>query len=266
MDLMRRILSILSTLAVVFFFTFPYVASAAETKKEPKPMANPAVQRGEAIFKTTCEVCHGEGATGGIGPNLMQSPIVRNPEKFENQVNMVIAQGRPDKGMPGFGSQLSASQISDVVAYLRSLLKANELHGGGNEAFLKQILVGDAAAGKQYFYGQGGCSRCHSPAGALAGIAKKYDAGSLEKEFLLPSQDNVTATITLPSGKQVQGKLLYRDPFYVAIRTEDFSYRSWPVDTVKVQVKDPLKAHRKLLSEYSDKDIYNVLAYLETLK
>jgi len=266
MDLRPRILYILSTFALAFFFTFPSVASAAETKKEPNPMADPAVQLGEATFKTTCQACHGVGATGGIGPNLIQSPIVGNQKKFKNQADLVIAQGRPDKGMPAFGSQLSASQISDVVVYLHALMKVNELRGGGNEAFLKQVLVGDAAAGKRYFYGQGGCSHCHSSAGDLDGIAKKYDAKALESEFLMPSQNNVMAKVTLPFGKQVEGTLLHQDPFYVAIQTKDGWYRSWPVDTVKVQVKDPLAAHRKLLSEYTNKDIYNVFAYLETLK
>lgn len=267
MNRRQRIISILPALVLAFFFTAPSFAQSAESKAEqPNPMADPAVQRGEATFKTTCQACHGVKAIGGIGPNLVESPIVDNPRKFKDQVNMVIAQGRPTKGMPAFGSQLSASQISDVVAYLHALVTLNELAGGGQEAFLKQILVGNAAAGKQYFDGKGGCSRCHSATGDLAGVAKKYDPKTLEAQFLLPSQDNVTATVTLPSGEQMEGKLLHHDAFYVAIETKDGWYHSWPVDKVKVKVTDPLEAHRKLLSEYTNKDIYNVFAYLETLK
>ena len=34
----------------------------------------------------------------------------------------------------------------------------------------------------------------------------------------------------------------------------------------KVEVSDPLEAHRKLLPTYTDKDIHDVTAYLVTLK
>ena len=37
-------------------------------------------------------------------------------------------------------------------------------------------------------------------------------------------------------------------------------------DAVKVDVKDPLAAHRALLTKYTDSDMHNMLAYLETLK
>ena len=37
-------------------------------------------------------------------------------------------------------------------------------------------------------------------------------------------------------------------------------------DGPKVEIHDPLEEHRKLLSEYTDKDIHDVTAYLVTLK
>ena len=37
-------------------------------------------------------------------------------------------------------------------------------------------------------------------------------------------------------------------------------------ETPQVAIHDPLKAHRDLLSQYSDKDIHDVTAYLVTLK
>ena len=69
-----------------------------------------------------------------------------------------------------------------------------------------------------------------------------------------------------PSGKKVHGKLLHLDGFYVAILDQDGWYRSWPLQQVKVQVNDPLAGHLELLSKYTDKDIHDVFAYLETLK
>ncbi len=46
-------------------------------------------------------------------------------------------------------------------------------------------------------------------------------------------------------------------------------YRSWVYDDVQgihVEVHDPLEQHLKLLRQYSDADMHNILAYLETLK
>jgi cytochrome c oxidase cbb3-type subunit 3 len=37
-------------------------------------------------------------------------------------------------------------------------------------------------------------------------------------------------------------------------------------DVPKVVVRDPMKAHKELLSQYTDKDIHDVTAYLATLK
>jgi cytochrome c oxidase cbb3-type subunit 3 len=35
---------------------------------------------------------------------------------------------------------------------------------------------------------------------------------------------------------------------------------------VKVDVRDPLKAHRELMKRYTDADMHNLFAYLETLR
>ena len=56
------------------------------------------------------------------------------------------------------------------------------------------------------------------------------------------------------------------DEFNVAVRDTGGWYHSWPRDDVKVEVKDPLEAHRKLLPKYTDKDMHDLFAYLETLK
>lgn len=108
---------------------------------------------------------------------------------------------------------------------------------------------------------------CHSVTRDLAGIASKYSPADLEGRMLYPPNDDLTATISLPSGNQFEGKLLHLDAFYVAIRTkEDGWYRSWPLKEVKIVLHDPLKKHFELLGQYTDKDIHDLFAYLATLK
>ena len=78
----------------------------------------------------------------------------------------------------------------------------------------------------------------------------------------------MTATITLPSGETVEGKLVRIDDFLVTLTLADGSQQTFRRngDVPKVVVHDPMKAHRDLLSQYTDKDIHDVTAYLVTLK
>jgi cytochrome c oxidase cbb3-type subunit III len=75
-----------------------------------------------------------------------------------------------------------------------------------------------------------------------------------------------TATVTLSSGQTVSGKLAYRDEFTIALVDASGWYRSWPASEVKFTVTNPLEAHAELLRKYTDEDMHNVLAYLQTLR
>ena len=43
-------------------------------------------------------------------------------------------------------------------------------------------------------------------------------------------------------------------------------HRSFPRESVTVDVQDPRAAHEGLLPKYTDQEMHDVLAYLETLK
>jgi cytochrome c oxidase cbb3-type subunit III len=64
----------------------------------------------------------------------------------------------------------------------------------------------------------------------------------------------------------VTGKLAYRDEFTIALTDASGWYRSWPIDAVKLTVDEPLQAHVDQLAKYTDADMHNVLAYLQTLR
>ena len=225
------------------------------------------VLRGRKEFLQTCSFCHGTDANGGAeGPNLMRSGLVRHDSNGD-LIGQVIREGRPNKGMPAF--PLKPNQIADIVAFLHARLGVSDRtspRGPSSDYALKLLLTGTAEAGKAYFNGAGGCSGCHSPIGDLAGIAKKYAPPDLQSRFLYPEGHPRTAIITLHSGAQVKGELLDTDAFNVSIRDENGWYRSWPLDSVTVEVQDPLAAHRALMRRYTNTDVHNLFAYLETLK
>ncbi len=66
----------------------------------------------------------------------------------------------------------------------------------------------------------------------------------------------------------MEGKLVRVDDFLITLALADGSKKTFrrTGDTPNVVIHDPLKAHRDLLPEYSDKDIHDVTAYLVTLK
>jgi len=215
-----------------------------------------------------CAVCHGQDLTGGRGPDLIRSTLVRH-DKGGDLIGPVVTNGRADKGMPAF--PFTSTQVSDLVAFIDSELTLFDLHtripgGYPNDIPAERLATGDAEAGKAFFNGAGGCSKCHSVTGDLAGIAKKYNPPDLEVRFLYPSGVPSTAVVTLPSGKKYEGNVLLNDGFYIAIQGTDGWYHSWPRSAVKVEVTDPLAAHTELLNKYTDADLHNMFTYLETLK
>ena len=50
------------------------------------------------------------------------------------------------------------------------------------------------------------------------------------------------------------------------MRDEDGRYRSWTINRVKYAVDAPVNAHVELFSQYTDADIHNLMAYLQTLR
>jgi cytochrome c oxidase cbb3-type subunit 3 len=140
--------------------------------------------------------------------------------------------------------------------------------------------VGDASAGQAYFAAQ--CGSCHSPAGDLQGIATRItdpkalqttwvSGGGRRRRMLAAgavSPRTVNVTVTLPAGEKVEGRLIRIDDFLVTVGLADGTVRTFPrdEDVPKVEVHDPMKAHRDLMAVYTDKDIHDVTAYLVTLK
>ncbi len=244
----------------------PYLAAQAAGQAAQAGGSNGAggqVSAGNALFQQNCAFCHGRDAMGGeTGPDLTQSRLVRS-DSTGQQIAAVVREGRPDNKMPAFN--FSAQQIDELVGFLRARIAAAQ-PGGRRGVEPSDLQTGNVAAGMEYFNGAGGCSKCHSPSGDLAGIATRYQGLQLEERMLYPKNAKSTVTVTLPSGETFSGTLAYRDEFTVALRDGDGRYRSWPTDEVKYKVDSPVDAHVDLFSKYTDDDIHNLMAYLQTLR
>ena len=136
------------------------------------------------------------------------------------------------------------------------------------------VLYG-ATSGEAYFNGAGQCAKCHSATGDLAHIASRLTPAELQSTFLWPGSPNGEhgrgavgnqVTVRPASGEAIAGTLKRMDDFEVSIYDSSGAYHSWPREEVKIEFKVDLTAHRRLLDQYTDADIHNVLAYLVTLK
>jgi len=182
-----------------------------------------------------------------------------------DKIGEVIRLGRPDKGMPAM--PVTDEQVLDIAAYLHARAVEGLRSAEVPSTYpIEKLLTGDPQAGKTYFNGAGNCKSCHSPTGDLASIATKYSPIDLEARMLYPRGKNSIAVVTLPSGEQVKGPLAHADDFVIALRDTSGWYRSFSRDRVKVELQDPLTAHRELLDRLSQTDVHNLFAYLESLK
>ena len=245
---------------LVGLWTQPF-AFAAESQAPPPDL----IQRGARQYQQSCGFCHGPDATGARGPDLVRSKLVAHDVNGD-LIGQIIRNGRPDKGMPAL--TLDANQIKAVAAYLHDRARAGLESGHIPKNYaLSNLLTGNAAAGQAYFDGAGGCKACHSPTGDLKSIAHKLAPLELEARMLYPrGEARKTATVMLPSGDRVQGRLVHMDDFSVGIEDRSGWYHSYSRDHVMVEVNDPLEAHRALLRKISQKDFHDLFAYLETLK
>jgi cytochrome c oxidase cbb3-type subunit 3 len=257
---------------------------------QQRPPGDPAVvARGKTLFEATCAFCHGKDLRGGEngGPNLLRSEVTLS-DKAGEQIMPIVHGARADKGMPPIA--MPDDDVRAVAEYIHSVLALSPRQGmppPGTEPVVLNILVGDAAAGEKYFATK--CTACHSTTGDLQGIAARItDAKTLQNMWVsggaaggrgggrgrgaatpgAPNPRAVMASVTAPGGEKVEGRLVRLDDFYVAIGLEDGTIRSFTRrgGVPKVELKDPIEGHRKLLAELTDTDMHNVTAYLATLK
>jgi cytochrome c oxidase cbb3-type subunit 3 len=234
-----------------------------------------AAERGRKLFVPTCGFCHGADAAGKSAPDLIRSQLVLHDEGG-SLIGPVIHNGRPDRGMPAFPA-LTDEQIADISAFFQSRKQATSNRFG---YVIQGLVTGNAKTGEAYFNGAGKCSSCHSPTGDLAGIATRIQPVDLQRRFLSPGPSLMDmfmgkkskplqptkVSIQLPSGETAEGTLVRADEFNVELTDAAGWHRSFSRAGATVTFDDPLTFHREQLAKYTDDDMHNLLAYLETLK
>ena len=252
---------------------------------QQRPPGDPAIiERGKALFTVNCVACHGTDLRGGVtgGPNLLRSQVVLSDEHGE-QIIPIVHGARAERGMPAL--PLPDDDVIAIAEYIHSVLAMAQRQGAPppSAAPPPNPIVGDAANGQVYFNAK--CASCHSAAGDLQGIGSRvpegkalqnlwvsggtFGAGGRRGRGAASMEGKIpTAAVTFPGGERLEGPIVRMDNFLLTVRQADGALRTIRRDDprIKIDIRDPLDAHRRLLGTLSDKDMHDVTAYLATLK
>ncbi len=100
-----------------------------------------SVARGMAIYQAHCAVCHGapgpdQAMTNGSAPDLRAASTSARPA---GELFWLITHGRPERGMPDFGTRLGEGERWHVINFIRALDAAEATRGAsGGEVVLER--------------------------------------------------------------------------------------------------------------------------------
>jgi cytochrome c oxidase cbb3-type subunit III len=272
----RHVMSRLACLTMLLVVLAP--STLADEVRNPFSGDAKAAKAGEFEFRINCAFCHGLGARGGgRGPDLTRAHKHHgdsDADLFQN-----ISQGIPGTVMPangtnGQGVGMTDDEIWQIITYIRSIQVQSPAKP-----------VGNAAHGRELFYGEANCSSCHMIEGSggrlgpdLTAVGTARTVASLVESVRDPSkrlawgltestkefaQEYQTVTIKTPDGHEIKGVTLNEDQFSLQMMDT--------AEHIHLFEKDKLlsieKTRESLMPVYnptilSDEDLEDIVAYL----
>ena len=248
------------------------------TARGQSPGGPNAAKAGEFEFRINCAFCHGLGARGGgRGPDLTRAR--KRHASSDADLFRIISNGIPGTAMPangtnGQGVGMTEEEIWQLVAYIRSV-----------EVKAPVAPVGNAAHGKELFFGDANCSSCHMVQGKggrlgpdLTGVAGTRTVEAIVDSVRNPSgrlaqglteatkefaQEYETATVVTADGTEIRGTTLNEDDFSVQLIDQSDRLHFFE----KNKLRSFTKSRNSLMPPYkpsllSDADLQDIVAYL----
>jgi cytochrome c oxidase cbb3-type subunit 3 len=273
-----HLLHILSPTSVLVALLALLVCPMVAQTQNPFSADPKAASAGEFEFRINCALCHGLGARGGgRGPDLTRAH--KRHGDSDGDLFRNISQGIPGTAMPangtnGQGVGMTDEEIWQIITYLRSI-----------QAGASSRKLGNAAHGKQLFYGDANCSTCHMVEGKggrvgpdLTSVGISRTVESLVESVRNPSkrlawglteptkefaQRYETVTVVTPDGKEIQGVTLNEDSF--SLQVMDTTEQIHLFD--KNKLRSIKKSRKSLMPAFepgtlSDHDLTDIIAYL----
>src|ERR1700719_4423379 len=201
--------------------------AAVERAQDKNPFAGDpnAAKSGESQFRANCAFCHGLGARGGgRGPDLTRAQ--KRHGNSDGDLFRTINEGVPGTAMPPNGATqqgvgMTEAEIWQVIAYIRSV-----------QVKAPAQPIGDAAHGKQLFFGTAACSTCHMIEGKGGRLGPDLTATGSAR-----ATDYLVDSVRNPSRRLAQG---------ISEAMKEFSQE---YETVKVETADGQKFTGVVLNE-----------------
>ncbi|MDQ3014152.1 MAG: c-type cytochrome [Acidobacteriota bacterium] len=289
--------------ALVLPFAFCLLPFALRAQQQDQKAR---VEAGRRIFSGSCSMgyCHGLNGAGGGGPKLAG-------RRFSvNYLTKVINDGVPETTMPGFKNNLNKDQLANLIAYMQTLATATSTSESAESPVAQEHfptagrktdakptvvaaarpititkedreLMGDAAAGRELFFGTNettNCRVCHT----VAGIGGKVgpDLTSLTAKPAKEILQSITTphaavdgkyaglTVALKDGSRFTG--VKRDEDATTIRLYDTSslppvsraFLKSEVARTEMLKTSPMPADYG--AKYSRKQLLDLVAFLKT--
>ena len=256
------------------------LGAIAYTAQAQNPLANDpkAAKAGEYEFRINCALCHGLGARGGgRGPDLtraVKKHTHNDAEMFQVISNGISGTAMPANGTNGQGVGMTDEEIWQIITYIRS----QEVKAPAN-------ATGNAAHGKELFFGDANCSLCHmvESKGGRLGPELTGIGGSRTRESIIDSvrnpsrrlawgltestkefpQEYESVTVVTADGKQIKGVALNEDSFSVQIIDAGEHIHLLDKSTLHSFQKSRESAMPKYETDtLSDKELEDIVAYL----
>jgi cytochrome c oxidase cbb3-type subunit 3 len=259
---------------------FACLLSLPARAEDKNPFAGDAAaaKAGESQFRANCAFCHGLGARGGgRGPDLTRGQ--KRHGNSDADLYRTINEGVPGTAMPQNGATqqgvgMTEAEIWQVITYIRSVEKKAPGEPGG-----------DAAHGKELFFGSAACANCHMVQGKGGRLGPDLTAtGSARStEYLVESvrdpsrrlaqgiseamkefsEEYATVTVVDSAGRKFQGVILNEDNFTLQMIDTHEQLHLFEKD--KLRSLD--KTRESLMPAYDqkmlpEKDLQDLIAYL----
>lgn len=270
-----------SAAVLAALFALLVVTPLCAQDKNPYAGDPKSAQLGEFQFRSNCAFCHGLGAKGGgRGPDLTRAQKrhgASDADLFRTINDGVPGTAMPPNGATQQGVGMTDAEIWQVITYIRSV-----------EVRAPPKPLGDAAHGKQLFFGTAVCSTCHmieGKGGRLgpdltstgSGRATDYLIESVRqpsrrlaqgifeamKEF---SQEYETVKVETIEGDKFTGVVLNEDNFTLQMLDTSEQLHLFQKD----KLRSFQKSRESLMPAYdqkmlSDKDLHDLVAFMQSV-
>lgn len=242
--------------------------AATVVAQDTNPFSNDAQAAGvgKGMFRIYCAPCHGIHGQGGRGPDLTRG--VYNSGERDSDLFRTIAGGVAGSEMEGYAGTVSDENIWRLVTFIRSLASAAPA----------APVKGDAARGRELFWGKGGCGGCHmvNAQGGRSGPNLSRVGRQRSHEFLRESIVNPSAEITpgyqtvsvvLRDGRKILGRERGLDNFTVQLLDLAGNFYSFDKNDVRsVSIEKRSLMPDNYAKTLTGPELDDVVSYLSTLR